>query len=69
MEVKSRGDQDDRARMLIQGASLVRLINGLTKKRSFVLMAFYFDESPIFTRYLMYQKEDISGGDDNKVCM
>jgi hypothetical protein len=68
VEVKSNGSEDDRARMLIQGASLVRLINGLTKKRDFVLMAFYFDESPIFTRYLIYQREVLDGGDNKKVC-
>lgn len=57
VEVKSQGTDDDRARMLLQGASLVRLVNSLTKTRKFVLMAVYFDRNDVFDHYLIYQME------------
>lgn len=65
-EVRSIGPDDDCARMLLQGASLVRLVNELSEKRSFVLMAFYFDNCMAFDRYLLYQKEKTGRADDDK---
>ena len=61
VEVRSKGQADDHNRMLVQGASLVQLANGILvkkgKKPDFVLVAIYFDYNGIFRRYLIYQDE------------
>lgn len=61
VEVRSKGQADDHNRMLVQGASLVQLANGILvkkgKKPDFVLVAIYFDHNGIFRRYLIYQDE------------
>ncbi|KZT11955.1 kinase-like protein [Laetiporus sulphureus 93-53] len=53
---------NDRTRMLLQGASAVRLANRtLTdKERKFVLMAIYFTEGGFAERYFLYQVKDSS---------
>ena len=59
VEVHSKGQADDHNRMLVQGASLVQLANGILvkkrKKPDFVLVAIYFDYNSIFHCYLIYQ--------------
>ena len=59
---------DDLARMLVQGACLVRLVNGqLAKsrmKRDFILMAIYMIDTDSIQRYLLYQDQDST---DHKV--
>ena len=61
VEVCSKGQADNHNCMLIQGASLVQLANGILvkkgKKPDFILVAIYFDHNSIFRRYLIYQDE------------
>ena len=65
VEVRSKGQANDHNCMLVQGASLVQLANGILvkkrKKPNFVLVAIYFDHNSIFRCYLIYQ-------DETKVC-
>lgn len=65
VEVHSK-NVDDRSRMLAQGATLVRLVNTITKSRTFVLPAVYFAaDTANITEYLLYQTTETS---NNAVC-
>ena len=61
VEVHSKGQADDHNHMLVQGASLVQLANGILvkkgKKPDFILVVIYFNYNGIFRRYLIYQDE------------
>lgn len=71
MEVNSKDNGDDRVRMLLQWACLVRLVNELldekNMKRDFIVMAFYFDQKSEFERYFLYQDENRTEPDGGMV--
>jgi hypothetical protein len=72
VEVKSASNEDDRKRMLAQGASLVRLVNKMLiengGKPDFILMAVYFNIDTTFEQYLLYQIAESNEEDKQKVC-
>ena len=61
VEVCLREQTDDHNHMLVQGASLVQLANGILvkkrKKPNFILVAIYFGYNSIFYYYLIYQDQ------------
>lgn len=60
--VESTVSDKDEARMILQGASIVRMVNRqLSKaghKQDFILMALYLNNSSHLTRYLLYQNQN-----------
>lgn len=59
--------------MLLQGASMVRIANGLLAKnkhkRDFVLMALYLDNSNAVTHYTLFQNQnEDTGNGQAPVC-
>ncbi len=71
VEVKSVSNEDDRKRMLAQGASVVRLVNKMLVKNGnkpdFILMAIYFDVDATFDRYLLFQAAEVNEEDKSEV--
>lgn len=59
MNINSDDYDEDRCRMLAEGASLVRLVNTIDRSRDFVLLALYFAKGdPDITQYFLYQSSD-----------
>lgn len=62
VEVASKGQVDDKARLFVQAGSVVRLANLLLhekgKPKDFVLPAFYVNKDLTVHRYLFFQKEE-----------
>lgn len=70
-EVDSNSDGRDRIRMLVQGASLVRLVNKLLSElkqtQDFVLMAVYFRKDGAIFIYHLFQQSGPDMNIDNNV--
>jgi hypothetical protein len=63
LEVSSSGGRDDHARLLLKGASCVRLANILLHRKNrpmeFVLPLVYVDQDFIASRYIFFQHDEV----------
>ncbi len=55
VEVCSKSRETDRFRMLLQGGLLVRVMNSIKKKGTFVAIAIYITDDFVARRHLIYQ--------------